>query len=127
MLQKCLLLGLFSMATVGQATELSSVPLPFRHFGVAEGLPSSIVNAMALDADGYIWFATGDGLARFDGVETTIYRHDSDRPGSLATNDVAAVVVDRHGRVWAGGEKSGARPKSAGWLGRPHLHVGPSR
>ena len=108
MLRMGLLCGvLASFTNVVHASDLSSVSLPFRHFGVAEGLPSSIVNAMALDADGYIWFATGDGLARFDGVETTVFRHDSDRPGSIAANDVAAVVVDRAGRIWSGGEKSG--------------------
>ena len=107
MLRMMLLFGLLMPGSAAQATELNSVPLPFQHFGVADGLPSSSVTSMALDADGYIWFATADGLARFDGVEMTIFRHDSERPGSIAANDVAAVVVDHAGRIWAGGEKSG--------------------
>ncbi|MEO7916318.1 MAG: two-component regulator propeller domain-containing protein, partial [Dokdonella sp.] len=81
--------------------------LPFRRFGVAEGLPSSLVYASTQDGDGYLWFATSDGLARFDGVETTIFRHDSDTPGSLGSNDVEAMLIDRDGRLWVGGEGSG--------------------
>lgn len=107
MLRKIFLFASLLLGNAGHALELSSVPLPFRHFGVAEGLPSSDVVAMALDHDGYIWFGTVDGLARFDGVETTVFRHDSERPGSLAANDVSALLVDRRGRIWAGGEKSG--------------------
>ncbi|MFZ2236951.1 MAG: ATP-binding protein [Dokdonella sp.] len=107
MLRKGLLIGLLLLANVGHATDLSSVPLPFRHFGVAEGLPSSNVYAMALDQDGYIWIGTNGGLARYDGVETTIFRHDSENSASIASNDVSALLVDRKGRIWAGGEKSG--------------------
>ena len=129
MLRKGLLFGLLALTSSAQATELSSVPLPFRHFGVAEGLPSSAVLAMALDHDGYIWFATGDGLARFDGVEMTIFRHDSERPGSIASNDVAAVVVDGSGRVWAGGEKSGVNrldPGSGDFIHFRHVEDDPA-
>ena len=128
MLRKLLLFVLLMLASAGQAAELSSVPLPFRHFGVADGLPSSYVFAMALDRDGYIWFATADGLARYDGVDTTIFRHDSERPGSIASNDVSALAIDRDGRVWAGGEKSGVNrldPGSKEFVHYRHVQADP--
>ena len=41
--------------------------LVVRHFGSAEGMPVSSATSAQIDADGFLWFATHDGLARFDG------------------------------------------------------------
>ena len=78
-----------------------------RMVGVAEGLPSSNVNGLARDRDGYLWLATSDGLARYDGVEVRTWRHDPDAAGSLPGNYVTAVHVDRQDRVWVAVEGRG--------------------
>lgn len=86
-------------------------PLPetprLRHYGVAEGLPSSNINALAQGAEGYLWIASDDGLARYDGVEFRIWRHAPDDPASLPGNLVQAVHVDARGRVWVALEGQG--------------------
>ncbi|MGZ8833525.1 MAG: two-component regulator propeller domain-containing protein, partial [Thermoanaerobaculia bacterium] len=38
-----------------------------------QGLPQSSVNAIAQTPDGYLWFGTQEGLARFDGARFTIF------------------------------------------------------
>jgi signal transduction histidine kinase/ActR/RegA family two-component response regulator/streptogramin lyase len=78
-----------------------------RRFGVAEGLPSSNINALAQDSTGYLWIASDDGLARFDGVGFRIWRHVPDDPDSLPGNLVQALHVDARGRVWVGVEGQG--------------------
>ena len=50
-------------------------PPAFQSFGVADGLPSNRLTGLALDRQGYLWIGTRDGLARFDGVGYTVYRH----------------------------------------------------
>ncbi|HET6907566.1 MAG TPA: two-component regulator propeller domain-containing protein [Rhodanobacteraceae bacterium] len=90
----------------------------FRHYGVLDGLPSDAAYTVTQDHSGYIWIGTRDGLARFDGKEFRIFRHDAGDPDSLAANDVSAVLVDTQGRVWAGGEGSGLnlyRPATGGF------------
>src|SRR5690348_5990223 len=90
----------------------------FRHYGVLDGLPSDAAYTVTQDHSGYIWIGTRDGLARFDGKEFRIFRHDAGDPDSLAANDVSAVLVDAQGRVWAGGEGSGLnlyRPATGGF------------
>ena len=98
---------------LGSRLSVSSAPAPLpetprlRRYGVAEGLPSSNVNALAQDADGYLWIASDDGLARFDGVGFRIWRHAPDDPGSLPGNLVQALHVDARGRIWVGIEGQG--------------------
>ena len=64
-----------------------------------KGLPSGDVFAIAEDRAGYLWIATGTGLARFDGVEFEPWGARDDRlPGS----SVPAIVATRDGSLWAG-------------------------
>lgn len=79
----------------------------FRHYGVLDGLPSDAAYTVVQDQLGYIWIGTRDGLARFDGTDFRIFRHDGTNPDSIAANDVSAVLVDAQGNVWAGGEGNG--------------------
>lgn len=88
------------------AADLHSTPL-FRKFGVAEGLPSSSVHALAEDREGFIWIATVDGLARYDGTGFRIYRHDAADADSIAGDDVTTIFVDRDDRIWCGLESHG--------------------
>ncbi len=81
---------------------------PFFHtLGAADGLPSSTVWKLAQDREGYIWIGTADGLARYDGVDFSVYRHDAADPASLSGDDVTALFVDRDNRIWCGGEDAG--------------------
>ncbi len=89
-------------------TALRIVETPhLRVFGPSDGLPSSSVNALAQDAQGYLWLATDDGLARYDGVGFKVWQHDPADPGSLPGNLVQALHVDGRGRVWVAMEGHG--------------------
>ena len=79
----------------------------FRKVGVAEGLPSSFLNGMALDRDGYLWIASRDGLARFDGVGYKVFQHVPADPAALPGNVVQTVFVDASNRVWVGVQGQG--------------------
>lgn len=48
--------------------------LPIRAYTSADGLASSAVNQITRDSRGFLWFATRDGLSRFDGREFINYR-----------------------------------------------------
>ena len=91
-----------------------------RVIGVAEGLPSSNVNGMAQDRAGYLWLATTDGLARYDGVGVRVWRHVPGDPASLPGNYVAAVHVDAGDRVWVAIEGRGLSMLDAAHEGFHH-------
>jgi signal transduction histidine kinase/CheY-like chemotaxis protein/ligand-binding sensor domain-containing protein len=69
-------------------------------FGAAEGLPEITVGALARTNDGYLWVATQDGLARFDGVRFQTF-HMLDSPG-LPHDNIHAVAASRDGSLWVG-------------------------
>lgn len=93
-------------AVRGAAVALVETP-QLRMYGVADGLPSSSVNAIAQDARGFLWLATDDGLARFDGVGFTVWRHDPADPASLPGNLVQALHIDAKDRLWLAMEGHG--------------------
>jgi len=69
----------------------------FRNYTTADGLPSPAVHYCLEDEQGFMWFATDNGLSRFDGYE---FRNFSNRDG-LKDNTVFYLQTDPEGRVWA--------------------------
>jgi ligand-binding sensor domain-containing protein/signal transduction histidine kinase/CheY-like chemotaxis protein len=92
----------------------------FRVLGVADGLPSSSVLALARDRSGYVWIATLDGLARYDGVGFRIWRHVPGDPRALPGNNVQALHVDAQDRVWVATEFGGISVLDAARSGFTH-------
>lgn len=79
----------------------------YRLLGIKDGLPNQKIHAMDQDRDGYLWVATNDGLARFDGNHFRVYRHIPGDDSSLPGNAVLMVHVDTGNRVWASVEGFG--------------------
>lgn len=78
-----------------------------RHVDVAAGLPSSAVNSLTFDGGGFLWLATTDGLARYDGIGMQVWRHDPTNPASLPAHYLTVVHVDPAGRIWVAPEGHG--------------------
>jgi len=78
--------------------EPPSVPNMIR-FGPEQGLSKSI-NDLAIDRQGFVWIATADGLARYDGIGFRHWRHDPKREDSLPSNSVLIISVDAYDRIW---------------------------
>jgi signal transduction histidine kinase/streptogramin lyase len=62
------------------------------------GLPQNIIRGMHQTPDGYLWIATLDGVARFDGVHFTIFNK-SNTPG-IVSNRFGAMVGGLGGDLW---------------------------
>ena len=79
---------------------------------VQDGLPSARILEVLQTHDGYLWLATLDGLARFDGVRFERF-YDSDTPG-LASSMIKCLLEDSHGRLWYGTQSGEIGWKDAG-------------
>ncbi|WP_448698303.1 two-component regulator propeller domain-containing protein [Mucilaginibacter sp. AW1-3] len=76
--------------------------LNFTSLTTKNGLSSNGVNAILKDSYGWVWFATTDGLDRFDGTNFTVYRHVDGDETSLPVNEILCLYEDKTGRLWIG-------------------------
>ncbi len=73
----------------------------------ANGLPQNSASDIIQSKDGYIWFATQEGIARFDGVQFTVF--DRTTTPELDDSWVVALLEDREGGIW--GRPNGITPR----------------
>lgn len=66
------------------------------------GLPQNTIHWIAQGRDGYIWIATEEGLARFDGIKFVVF--DKQNTPQFRSNDVRLLLEDRRGDLWIGTE-----------------------
>ncbi len=74
----------------------------FKQISLAEGLSQSSINAIAQDANGFLWLGTQDGLNRFDGSKFNIYKNIPFDSSSLSENFITALCVDTQNQLWIG-------------------------
>ena len=67
-----------------------------------DGLLSNTVNAILKDRCGFLWFATADGLDRFDGMEHKAYRFDPADKSGYRSKEVTNMYEDGAGQLWVG-------------------------
>jgi ligand-binding sensor domain-containing protein len=75
---------------------LSAQSPVLKNFSVKEGLLSSEVYALIQDSKGYIWFATENGVCRYDGVSFKAFT----MKDGLSDNTIIFVKEDTQGRIW---------------------------
>jgi ligand-binding sensor domain-containing protein len=75
------------------------------HWTADTGLPQNSVYGIVQTGDGYLWLATLDGLARFDGVRFTIFNKSNS--AGIVNNRFVSLFETGGGDLWAGTEESG--------------------
>ncbi|MGB3800383.1 MAG: two-component regulator propeller domain-containing protein, partial [Lewinella sp.] len=57
------------------------------------------------DSEGFMWFATWNGLCRYDGYDFEIFRSQADGSTGLPDNGIHALTEDTERRIWIGTAK----------------------
>ena len=96
--------AIYSIVLAGATSGLYR-DISFTHISINDGLSQSTVRSACQDSRGQMWFATHDGLNRFDGYDFTVYRHKDDDSTSIADNIIRKVYLDSKGGLWVGTEK----------------------
>lgn len=76
--------------------------LRFNRIGTQHGLSQSTAFNIFQDSKGFLWFATSDGLNKYDGYSFTVYRHDFDDPNSISSSNISCITEDPDGNLWIG-------------------------
>jgi len=101
---------LFVLAFLGNTVCIVPQTIHFNHLTTEDGLSNNNVYDVIQDQIGFLWFATDDGLNRFDGYEFKVFRNEPGNQNSLSDNSVWALRKDKKGFIWIGTKN--------GWLNR---------
>jgi signal transduction histidine kinase/ligand-binding sensor domain-containing protein/DNA-binding response OmpR family regulator len=74
--------------------------LQFKRLDVNNGLSSNQINSIFKDSRGYLWIGTVNGLNRFDGYSSKIFRKSNDKPGTISNNTISNIFEDNRGKIW---------------------------
>lgn len=97
-----MIMGLFKRISIAAACILTTFggSLQAQHFktiGVRDGLTDNTIESITKDSEGYIWFATQDGLDRFDGYDMKKY---SLKDFGLNFDQFKYVAEDKGRNLW---------------------------
>lgn len=84
------------------ATCAFSQSIYFNRLTTENGLSNNNVFDILQDKYGFLWFATDDGLNRFDGYDFKIFRNDPANENSISDNSVWTLTEDKKGNIWLG-------------------------
>jgi signal transduction histidine kinase/ligand-binding sensor domain-containing protein/CheY-like chemotaxis protein len=74
----------------------------FRHISIEQGLSNSSINCIFQDSRGFMWFGTRDGLNRYDGSRTVVYRNDPKNKFSISDDFINCIYEDGDHKLWIG-------------------------
>ena len=92
---------LFGTASHANAQE-DTLFLPIRALTIEDGLSQGMVSSIIKDRSGFMWFATKDGLNRYDGYSFRVFRHDPADSTTVRDNFIQVIHEDRAGLLWVG-------------------------
>ena len=105
MMKFCFSCFLFFLFTLSGAQEpVLQAQYKIHKITVEDGLSHNRVNATVRDKEGFIWFATNEGLNRYDGYNFKVYEHKIGDSLSINHNIVRDVLCDSRGQLWVGSD-----------------------
>ncbi|MES2881393.1 MAG: two-component regulator propeller domain-containing protein [Bacteroidota bacterium] len=91
---------LLTCSLVGAQT--NNKAFAFNALTINDGLSQGMIIRMLQDKNGFMWFATLDGLNRYDGYQFVVYRHNPNDKTSITESYAQALFQDSKGRLWIG-------------------------
>lgn len=84
---------------------------PFVNYTVTDGLPDENVLDVAVDQNNHLWFATQEGVARYDRTSWVVYT----TADGLPDNFVNCIAIAPNGDIWAGTDAGASRFDGVSW------------
>ncbi len=85
----------------GYANNSYNLPYRFQYYTNEDGLPQNTVDDILMDSRGFMWFATWNGLSRFDGYTFETFRP-GDKEVSLPSHFVYSLAENERSQLWVG-------------------------
>ena len=91
---------LLSILSLHGSVSAQSTHISFRNISINEGLSQSSVVDIATDHAGFVWFATQDGLNRYDGKEFLIFKKNFDDITTSSASTTGKLAVGNRNDLW---------------------------
>ncbi|WP_158973617.1 sensor histidine kinase [Cellulophaga sp. L1A9] len=75
--------------------------------GIENGLSSNYPTCVIEDSKGFIWIGSNNGLNRYDGYQSKIFKYDPNNSNTISENWVTSLLEDKEGNIWIGTEGGG--------------------
>ena len=95
-------LNIFSIQAANIHSGNPEEDIQFTRLSIQDGLSESVVLASCQDGAGHMWFATQDGLNRYNGYGFTVYRNEPEDSTTIADNVARIIFRDSKDRMWFG-------------------------
>jgi ligand-binding sensor domain-containing protein/serine phosphatase RsbU (regulator of sigma subunit) len=104
------------------------VPQPQVFEWVADQLPQTFVRDIVQDPQGFMWFGTQSGLARWDGHQVRTFLAGPEAgPLALTAGFVTQLEIDSQGRIWIGTGEAGISVYDPKTDTMKHFRAGPQQ
>jgi signal transduction histidine kinase/ligand-binding sensor domain-containing protein len=70
----------------------------YQFWSTENGLPQNSVHQVFQSTDGYIWIATEGGIARFNGIDFKVFRHET--ADEITSDDICCFAQSDAGPLW---------------------------
>ena len=87
---------------IWQFANANQTNIQFDRYSIEHGLSQEAIFSITQDRQGYMWFATQEGVNRFDGYRFENFYHDPDNENSLSNDVVYSIIEDHQGMLWLG-------------------------
>ena len=74
----------------------------FEQISMEDGLSQVSINSILQDSTGFLWFATLDGLNRYDGYSFKVFKPVANDTTSISSNRILCLFQDSYGKIWIG-------------------------
>src|SRR5450756_88050 len=90
-------LVVFAKSAIAQSV---NVGMRYHTWGLEDGLPDRVIQAIAQTPDGYLWLGTPHGLVRFDGFKFVPFGNET--APTLREFGISCILATKDGTLWIG-------------------------
>jgi signal transduction histidine kinase/ligand-binding sensor domain-containing protein len=102
-MKRYLFIGLLAaFSFLGKPAIAQNPAISFEHLTSEDGLPSSTILDISQDKKGFMWFATLNGLFRYDGYNFASFKTEVNNNQSISDNWISSLFEDREGIIYVG-------------------------
>ncbi len=106
-MKKIFILLLLSFIITLRNSKAQPAHLSFDHLDAKAGLPDIDIRDMMQDYQGYIWLATQNGIARYDGYQLKVYKPGIEDKSNLPNFFFTNIIEDKNHDLWVNSLNNG--------------------